>query len=148
MLHSMKFGLVPHWAKHEDNKLNTINARSEALVEGGGMWETMKRTKRCVVVAQGYVSCCSAFSMLINTTNLRYFEWLKKGNNKIPHFVKHQSGRLMLFAGLYDCANLEGLVLTNMFCSSIHMAFSRSGETSVVVLHRNNFREQRFWLVA
>lgn len=90
-LHSMKFGLVPHWSKHEDPKLKTFNARSENLVEGGGMWESMKRTKRCIVVAQGY------------------FEWLKKGKDRIPHFIKHKNGKLMLFAGLYDCARLQGV---------------------------------------
>lgn len=53
-MHTMKFGLVPAWFKHEDSKLSTFNARAEGLVETGGLWESMKKQKRCIVVAQGF----------------------------------------------------------------------------------------------
>ena len=53
LLHTMKWGLVPHWSKHEDTSLNTINAKGENLVEGGGMWGSLKGRKRCVVACQG-----------------------------------------------------------------------------------------------
>ena len=53
VLHTMKWGLVPHWAKHEDNSMNTINARYEALTEGGGMWGSIKGRKRCAVPCEG-----------------------------------------------------------------------------------------------
>jgi hypothetical protein len=33
---------------------------------------------------------------------------LKKGKDRIPHFTKHQDGRVMLMAGLWDCVILEG----------------------------------------
>lgn len=55
VLHTMKWGLVPHWSKFEDTKLNTMNARSENLVEGGGMWGSIKGKHRCAVVCQGSV---------------------------------------------------------------------------------------------
>ncbi|KAG7087468.1 hypothetical protein E1B28_013433 [Marasmius oreades] len=86
----MKWGLVPHWSKHEDKTLNTTNARSENLIEGGGMWASLKGKRRCAVVCEGY------------------YEWLTKGKEKLPHFTKHKDGRLMLLAGLYDCVLLEG----------------------------------------
>jgi len=38
----------------------------------------------------------------------RYFEWLKKGKERLPHFTKHANGNLMLLAGLYDRVVLEG----------------------------------------
>ncbi|KAL0952319.1 hypothetical protein HGRIS_006602 [Hohenbuehelia grisea] len=38
----------------------------------------------------------------------RYYEWLTKGKEKLPHFVKHKSSQVMLMAGLYDCATPEG----------------------------------------
>lgn len=90
VMHSMKWGLVPHWSKAEPPTLNTINARAENLQEGGGMWGSVKGRKRCVVLAQGY------------------YEWLKKGSQRIPHFTRHKDQRLMLFAGLYDTVTLEG----------------------------------------
>jgi putative SOS response-associated peptidase YedK len=38
----------------------------------------------------------------------RYYEWLKKGSQRIPHFTRHKDQRLMLFAGMYDSVILEG----------------------------------------
>lgn len=52
----MKWGLVPHWSKFEDKTLSTTNARSENLVESGGMWASMKGKKRCAILCQGCVS--------------------------------------------------------------------------------------------
>ncbi|KAI9061243.1 DUF159-domain-containing protein [Trametes sanguinea] len=91
VLHTMKWGLVPHFSKHEDSSLKTINARSEALIEGqAGMWASIKGLKRCAVVCEGY------------------YEWLKKGKERLPHFTRHKDSRLMLLAGLWDCTMLEG----------------------------------------
>ncbi|KAK0200908.1 hypothetical protein DFS33DRAFT_1088161 [Desarmillaria ectypa] len=91
VLQTMKWGLVPHWSKFEDTKLNTINARAENLVDGGGMWQSLKGRKRCAVVCEGY------------------YEWLTKGKEKLPHFTRHKGGKqLMLMAGLYDSVVLEG----------------------------------------
>lgn len=54
VLHTMKWGLVPHWSKHEDTYLNTINAKGENLTDGGGgMWNSIKGKKRCAVLCQG-----------------------------------------------------------------------------------------------
>ncbi|KAJ7778414.1 hypothetical protein B0H16DRAFT_1503432 [Mycena metata] len=90
IMSTMKWGLVPHYSKFEDKSLNTTNARSENLIEGGGMWGSIKGPKRCAVVCQGY------------------YEWLTKGKDKLPHFVKPKDGRLMLMAGLFDCVMLQG----------------------------------------
>ncbi|EPQ55834.1 DUF159-domain-containing protein [Gloeophyllum trabeum ATCC 11539] len=90
VLQTMKWGLVPHWSKHEDKTLSTTNARAENLVEGGSMWGPIKGKKRCAVICQGY------------------YEWLKKGKDKLPHFTRFKDGRIMLLAGLWDCATLEG----------------------------------------
>ena len=60
VMHSMRWGLVPHWSKAEPPTLNTINARSENLEEGGGMWGSVKGRKRCVVVVQGCVRACAS----------------------------------------------------------------------------------------
>ncbi|KZT68101.1 DUF159-domain-containing protein [Daedalea quercina L-15889] len=90
VLQTMRWGLVPHWSKHEDKTLNTTNARREHLVEGGGMWQSIKGKRRCAVLCEGY------------------YEWLKKGKERLPHFTKRKDEQLMLLAGLYDRAQLEG----------------------------------------
>lgn len=95
-LQSMKWGLIPFWTKRQPDYgslMRTINCRDDSLIEDRGMWTSMKRRKRCIVVCQGF------------------YEWLKKGpggKEKIPHFVKRKDGDLMCFAGLWDCVSYEG----------------------------------------
>lgn len=93
ILQSMKWGLVPFWTKRDPGYgglMRTINCRDDSLAQRGGMWSSMKARKRCVVVAQGF------------------YEWLKVGpKEKVPHFVKRKDGRLMCFAGLWDCVRYE-----------------------------------------
>ena len=94
-LQAMKWGLVPFWTKRNPDYgsvMKTINARDDSLATHGGMWNTMKQRKRCIVVAQGF------------------YEWLKKngGKEKIPHYTKRKDGQLMCFAGLWDCVQYEG----------------------------------------
>ncbi|KAF2744637.1 DUF159-domain-containing protein [Sporormia fimetaria CBS 119925] len=93
-LQAMKWGLIPSWEKRPSpsSYTNTINCRDDSLIEDRGMWTNMKKTKRCIVVAQGF------------------YEWLKKddGKRRIPHFTKRKDGQLMCFAGLWDCVQYEG----------------------------------------
>lgn len=96
-LQAMKWGLVPFWTKRNPDYgsvMKTINARDDSLAQSGGMWNTMKQKKRCVVVAQGF------------------YEWLKKngGKEKIPHFTRRKDGQLMCFAGLWDCVQYESIL--------------------------------------
>lgn len=89
----MKWGLIPFWTKRNPDYaavMKTINCRDDSLAQTGGMWSSMKGRKRCVVVAQGF------------------YEWLKSGKEKVPHFVKRKDGHLMCFAGLWDCVKYDG----------------------------------------
>lgn len=93
-LQSMKWGLIPFWTKRNPDYgslMRTINCRDDSLIDNKGMWTSMKQKKRCIVIAQGF------------------YEWLKKGpKEKVPHFVKRKDGKLMCFAGLWDCVTYEG----------------------------------------
>lgn len=44
----------------------------------------MRSKKRCIIITDGF------------------YEWLKKGKDKLPYFTKHKDGRLMVLAGLWD----------------------------------------------
>lgn len=84
--------------------MRTINCRDDSLIEDRGMWTSMKRRKRCVVVCQGF------------------YEWLKKGpggKEKIPHYIKRKDGDLMYFAGLWDCVKFEGTIMIITYMRSI-----------------------------
>jgi putative SOS response-associated peptidase YedK len=89
----MKWGLVPFWTKRNpdySSVIKTINCRDDSLAQNGGMWNTMKARKRCLVIAQGF------------------YEWLKVGpKEKVPHYVKRKDGKLMCLAGLWDCVRYE-----------------------------------------
>ncbi|KAL4972742.1 hypothetical protein BDW66DRAFT_115790 [Aspergillus desertorum] len=95
-LQGMKWGLVPFWTKRQPDYgslMRTINCRDDSLAEDRGMWTSMKRKKRCVVVCQGY------------------YEWLKRGpggKDRIPHYMRRKDGDLMYLAGLWDCVTYEG----------------------------------------
>ncbi|KAG8969031.1 hypothetical protein FRC03_004705 [Tulasnella sp. 419] len=59
------------------------------------MWAKIKGKKRCVVPVNGY------------------YEWMKKGNHRIPYYTKHKSDSgdkyspsIFLLAGLYDCTTI------------------------------------------
>ncbi|KAF3910585.1 hypothetical protein ABW21_db0202968 [Orbilia brochopaga] len=69
--------------------LKTINCRDDSLYDNKGMWNSMKNKKRCIVIAQGF------------------FEWLKKGKDRVPHFTKRSDGQLLYLAGLWDCVRYE-----------------------------------------
>ncbi|KAG9248613.1 hypothetical protein BJ878DRAFT_487566 [Calycina marina] len=92
-LQTMKWGLVPFWTKRNPDYgslMKTINCRDDSLFENRGMWTTMKQRKRCIVVAQGF------------------YEWMNKGKQKVPHYIKRKDGQLMCAAGLWDCVQYEG----------------------------------------
>jgi putative SOS response-associated peptidase YedK len=92
-LQSMKWGLIPFWTKRNPeygSLMKTINCRDDSLIENSGMWTTMKQKKRCIVVAEGF------------------YEWLRKGKEKVPHYIKRKDGQLMCMAGLWDCVQYEG----------------------------------------
>lgn len=85
VMHTMRWGIK--YGKDGGSKTpQAINARSENLIEGVGMWNKFRGKNRCIVVCQGY------------------YEWQTKGKEKLPHFARHSSDRVMLLAGLYECA--------------------------------------------
>lgn len=107
-LQSMQWGLIPFWTKRNPDygsMLKTINCRDDSLFENKGMWTTMKQKKRCIVIAQGF------------------YEWLKKGKEKVPHYVKRKDGQLMCMAGLWDCVQYEGMFLHHFHSHSMARQF-------------------------
>ncbi|GAA5903241.1 hypothetical protein JCM6882_008115 [Rhodosporidiobolus microsporus] len=85
------WGLIPSWFKEPpQGGLSTINAQCESVFEGKPSWRGPRENRRCVVIAQGF------------------YEWLQKGKEKVPHFVKRKDGKLMAFAGLWDHCDYKG----------------------------------------
>ena len=88
-LTTMKWGLVPSWAK--DEKMKLINARSETVHEKPSFKNSL-RNKRCLIPADGFI------------------EW--QGTEKQPCYIYLKDQALFGFAGLWSTWNsLEGVSL-------------------------------------
>jgi putative SOS response-associated peptidase YedK len=126
-LQSMKWGLIPFWTKRNPDYgtlMRTINCRDDSLIDDKGMWTSMKRKKRCIVIVQGF------------------YEWLKKGKDNMPHYTKRKDGKLMCFAGLWDCVQYEGLftsiILGLLLISKLKVQTRRRIHTQLSRLHQTN----------
>lgn len=83
VLHLLRWGLVPHWAKDPSigNKLN--NARGESVAEKPSFRDAFKR-RRCLIPADGF------------------YEWAAQGKLKQPYYISLKSGEPMAMAGLWE----------------------------------------------
>jgi len=82
---SMRWGLVPHWAKDSSIGNNLINARSETVAEKPSFRDSFRK-RRCLVPASGF------------------FEWKKLSDNsaKQPTFIRVTNQELFSMAGLWS----------------------------------------------
>ena len=79
------WGLIPSWAKDEDIKKMTLNARIETIEEKPSFRNSIN--KRCLVIANGFYE----------------WQWLdSKGKNKIKYEIGIGNDDLFAFAGLYS----------------------------------------------
>jgi putative SOS response-associated peptidase YedK len=79
----MRWGLIPAWAKDAAIGQRCINARAETLAEKPAFREAFRR-RRCLVPADGF------------------FEWQRKGGQKLPWRIGLADGGLTAFAGLWE----------------------------------------------
>jgi len=79
----LRWGLIPSWAKDPAIGNRMINARAETVAEKPS-FRSAFRHRRCVVLADGF------------------YEWYKKGDTKIPHFISLASREPFALAGLWE----------------------------------------------
>jgi len=82
-LSSVRWGLVPHWAKDLSIGNRMFNARCETVHEKPAFRQAI-RARRCVVPASGF------------------FEWAASPAGKSPHYVTMRDGSPLAFAGIWD----------------------------------------------
>ncbi|HJU81245.1 MAG TPA: SOS response-associated peptidase [Acidimicrobiia bacterium] len=81
VLETMKWGLVPHWAK--STKSIQINARSETVATTPAFRDSFAR-KRCLIPADGF------------------YEWESPEKGRIPHWIHRADGFPVGFAGIWS----------------------------------------------
>jgi putative SOS response-associated peptidase YedK len=84
-LRSVRWGLVPSWAKDASVGNRLLNARVESLTEKPA-FRKAAATRRCLVPADGW------------------YEWAKRLDSpgKQPYYVTPQDGSVLAFAGLWE----------------------------------------------
>lgn len=82
-LGTMRWGLIPHWAKNRSIGYKMINSRAESVAEKPSFKIPFRR-KRCLIPASGF------------------YEWKKADKKKIPYFIHLKNRPLFGFAGIFD----------------------------------------------
>jgi len=80
---TMRWGLIPSWAKDMSIRNKTLNARSETVTRTPAFRDSIL-TKRCLIPADGF------------------YEWQKMGSVKQPYCFEVGEGELFALAGLWD----------------------------------------------
>ena len=82
-LSTMRWGLIPSWAKDPGIGYKTINARAETVATTPSFREPFT-SQRCLVPADGF------------------YEWKREGKITQPYCFEVNDGELFAFAGLWD----------------------------------------------
>lgn len=82
-IRSCRWGLVPAWAKNNNDAHRLINARAETVTVKPSFRDSFKK-HRCLVVTDGF------------------YEWRKEAGRKLPVFIHMKSGKSFCLAGLYS----------------------------------------------
>ena len=80
---TMKWGLIPFWAKDRAVGNKMFNVRAESLVTKIGFRKSFT-TKRCLVPSNGF------------------YEWKTENGKKNPYFIQVEDRPFFAFAGIYD----------------------------------------------
>jgi putative SOS response-associated peptidase YedK len=80
ILTTLRWGLIPFWAKDKKIGYKLINARAESLTEKAS-FRTAFSKRRCLILASGF------------------YEWDKE---KKPHYISLKGQKIFAFAGLWE----------------------------------------------
>jgi putative SOS response-associated peptidase YedK len=80
---TMRWGLIPNWARDASIASSTINAKSETVAEKPAFRDPFKY-RRCLIPADAF------------------YEWKRIGTSKQPFCFEVNGGELFAFAGLWD----------------------------------------------
>ena len=82
-LDSLRWGLIPNWAKDDKIAYKTINARVET-VDTAPSYRGAFKKRRCLIPTDGF------------------YEWKKVLGGKIPYSIQMKDGKPFVFAGLWE----------------------------------------------
>lgn len=77
------WGLIPSWSKDLSISSKMINARAETVMQKPSFKNPYLR-RRCLIPANGF------------------YEWERRGKNKLPYYIHSKKEKLFTFAGLWE----------------------------------------------
>lgn len=80
---SLRWGLIPHWAKDKSIGNRMINARMETVEDKPSFKKPLKH-QRCIIPADGF------------------YEWRREGKSKQPFYIHRADNEPLTFAGLWE----------------------------------------------
>lgn len=83
VMHLLRWGLVPHWAKDPAIGAKLNNARAESVLEKPSFGDAFRR-RRCLIPADGF------------------YEWKSEGKLKLPYFISLRSGQPLAMGGVWE----------------------------------------------
>ena len=83
VMHLLRWGLVPHWAKDPSIGAKLSNARGETVANKPSFRDAFKR-RRCLVPADGF------------------YEWETEGKQKQPYYFSMKSGEPFALGGIWE----------------------------------------------
>jgi len=83
VVHLLRWGLIPSWAKEESIAAKLINARGETVAEKPS-FRAAHKARRCIVPASGF------------------YEWKAIADGKQPYYIHPANDELFGFAGLWE----------------------------------------------
>lgn len=115
---TLRWGLIPSWAKDTSIGYKTINARAETITEKPSFRSAFKK-RRCLIPSSGF------------------YEWKTKGKKKQAYFIRH--GELFAFAGLWETWNLEPITSCTIITTAAGEAMQGLHERMPVILPPQSF---------
>lgn len=82
-LETLRWGLIPHWAKDKSIGSRMINVRLDSLAEKPVFKKPFK-SQRCIILASGF------------------YEWKREGKTKKPFYIHRADEKPITFAGLWE----------------------------------------------
>lgn len=122
-LDSMKWGLIPSWAKEPNIGYKLINARGETVFEKPA-WRSAIKSRRCIIPASGF------------------YEWKRDGTTKKqPYYITMKKQEIMSFAGIWESwKDAEGKEVHSysILTTTPNNEMSELHDRMPVILHKND----------
>jgi len=123
-LDSVRWGLVPSWAKDPKIGYKMINARAETVAEKPS-FRTAFKHRRCMVIADGF------------------YEWKSTSSGKQPYWIGLPDRELMAFAGLWEHwthkITGEQIESCTIIVTQANNQMSTLHERMPVILHKKDY---------